>query len=172
MKLLHVSFKGKYGLSNRIRSMAGHYAFSRIKGFSFTYDWIYDESCPGLFSDVFEPVLGVQCLDYGIENVNLNLSEYMHIHSGSKPTNCGSPPEHIFNTFFHDNTDLKVEFSKFVMEFYSLLRPSKRVLEISEETFSNFTGRNVLGIHVRRTDMLDHMKNIGMEPPTDASLVY
>jgi hypothetical protein len=52
-KIIHMDIYGKFGLSNRIRSMAGHYALAVMNKYELFYTWQYNLSCPGGFEDIF-----------------------------------------------------------------------------------------------------------------------
>jgi hypothetical protein len=44
-KIILMKIAGGYGLSNRIRSMAGHYALAKMKGYEIFYEWKERLSC-------------------------------------------------------------------------------------------------------------------------------
>lgn len=163
MKLLNVNvkFSGRYGLSNRIRSMAGHFALSKCLGGNFTYEWSIDPSCPDFFSNLFSSSLALENANF-IKNTN---SDTLFITYDSKPTNCGSHLSDIFNAYLDIGISIDC-LSKYNQEFYKDLRPIHGILNQVIDLRLDSIG-SLLGVHVRRTDMIDHCISKGIEPPND-----
>ena len=170
MNSIHISFRGKYGLSNRIRSMAGHYALSKIQNLTASFEWHYDDSCPGIFDEVFQeiPEFSFTKPDHSEDYLTNRFDIY--VSSATKPTTCGSHPDAIFDSYLKNDTSDRVVFDNFVSEFYSILKPSNFVLEAIQGLLSQVTVK-VLGVHIRRTDMIDHSIKLGIEPPNDEILL-
>ena len=55
---IHVTFKSRFGLCNRLRGLAGYYALSKSLNWELFYTWEADPSCPGLIDEVFLPIPG------------------------------------------------------------------------------------------------------------------
>lgn len=170
MNSIHINFRGKYGLSNRIRSMAGHYALSKIQNLNASFEWHYDDSCPGIFNEVFQIIPEFSFIEPGHSEDYLTNKFDIYVSSGTKPTTCGSHPDAIFDSYLKSDITDRAVFDNFVREFYNTLKPSNSVLEAIQDLRSQVTTR-VLGVHIRRTDMIDHSVKLGIEPPNDAILL-
>ena len=53
---IHITSRSRFGLSNRIRGLAGYYALSKVLACDLLYSWETDASCPGLIQDVFSAI--------------------------------------------------------------------------------------------------------------------
>jgi len=163
---VHVRFSGRYGLSNRIRSMAAHFALSKCLGGNFTYEWFIDPSCPDYFSNLLISSLV-------LENINFKEctnSDTLYIAHDSKPTNCGSHLSDIFNAY----KDLGINMdclSSYNQEFYKDLYPIHRILNQVIDLRLD-TVVSLLGVHVRRTDMIHHCLSRGVKPPNENDMFH
>lgn len=164
MKNLHIIFSGRYGLSNRVRSMAGHYALASVKGLSFSYEWIKDPSCPGNFSDLFN----CRLVDNSERSAVTKLPDDLWVTYKTQPTHCGSHPSSIEKEYNLDK-DESIRFNEIIKEFYENLVPVESIKKSVNSLFLNKKDK-ILGVHLRRTDMIDHCIKMGIEPPSDAEL--
>lgn len=163
--VLHVCFEGRYGLSNRIRSMAGHYAIAKLLNLKFSFEWHAESSCPGIFSDVMHSKL------IGDQSPVLH-----HLHKGnliingiSKPTHCGSSTQDIFKAYSSPKISIDM-FNKYIKEFYLSLAPCHRISTLVDDFFYSISDE-LLGVHIRRTDMLNHCEMLGVDLPSDDNLI-
>jgi hypothetical protein len=53
---IHITSRSRFGLSNRIRGLAGYYALPKVLACDLLYSWETDASCPGLIQDVFSAI--------------------------------------------------------------------------------------------------------------------
>lgn len=171
MNRLHVCFRGKYGLSNRIRALSGYYAISKIMGLTLSYEWYKDESCLGDFGDAFQEFDDIYLAPDFMINSPHKEGVYF-VSSNTSPVTCGSHPDAIFTNFSNYIDNDLVNFNNYLKEFYERLRPSNSVMMFcSTLSLSNVGSQGLLGIHVRRTDMVDHAIRLGLEPPDDNVLI-
>jgi hypothetical protein len=166
-KIILMKIAGGYGLSNRIRSMAGHYALAKMKGYEIFYEWKESPSCPGTFKNLFDSKL---VLPYG--EASTIVTAAIEIRPGSTPTHCGSTPNAIFKSFFNDN-ESKLTFDSFVNSFYLELKPVEELSNLVKSLFiSNYAEKSTtVGLHIRRTDMVEHAIKLGEALSTDEEIV-
>jgi effector-binding domain-containing protein len=94
------------------------------------------------------------------------------ISSSSKPIHCGSAPGRIYSEFFR--TDLRAkEYWKHVKYFYSSLKPVELISNAVNNSWidNNAKEGTTLGLHIRRTDMLNHLIDNGITPPNDEDVI-
>tara|TARA_B100000700_G_scaffold261081_1_gene296885 strand:- start:1440 stop:2261 length:822 start_codon:yes stop_codon:yes gene_type:complete len=166
--LINLKIERRYGLSNRIRAMAGHYALSRLKGWDICYEWLPDESCPGTFEDLFKNSLVPKLVDVTVSDYD----ETIDIFAGSKPTHCGSSEDAIYAEYFVGDDD-KDSYNMEVRKFYDSLIPVDEITSKIEQLWDKESAlpQNTLGLHIRRTDMVEHLKNIGEPPLSDEKTI-
>jgi hypothetical protein len=166
--LLKLKIERRYGLSNRIRAMAGYYALSRIKNWDICYEWLEDESCPGMFDELFKFSLIPQAAAVSTSSYE----KVVEIYAGSKPTHCGSSEATIFKAYF-PAIDKKDDYDLEIRKFYESLIPVDEVGIKLEKLWIECGAEpaNTLGLHIRRTDMVEHLKNIGEPPLSDEKTI-
>lgn len=154
---IYVKFRGRYGLSNRIRAMSGYYALSKVMGIKFQYSWEFNDSCPGFPEEIFKEI----ACGFPVEGDIRQADDQLYIHSASQPTRCGCGPDRILDAH-GKNIDTK-DFYKFVRQFYDNLIPRDEIVSRVEKAWA-VSGAEllpVIGVHVRRTDMVDHLQKAG-----------
>jgi len=146
--------------------MAGHFALSKSQGGNFTYEWFSDPSCPDIFSSLF-----ISSLVYE-SNASQRASnkDTLFITHNSRPTNCGSHLDDIFKAYICLGIKLN-DLSRYNDEFYSHLFPNQRILNQVRDLQLNSIS-SLLGVHIRRTDMIDHCLFKGLEPPCDDDILF
>jgi hypothetical protein len=167
---IHVTFKSRFGLCNRLRGLAGYYALSKSLNQKLFYTWEADPSCPGLIDEVFLPIPGA------IPVTQLPAADDQTLSIGTsssplQPTHCGSPPELTFQAHCqghgHGHGQVsRATFDAFVGEFYQLLIPINAVVQRVEALMKNNETSETpsLGVHIRRTDMVDLRARKGLLP--------
>ncbi len=150
--------------------MAGCYALSRMLNEEFVFSWEYDDSCPGEFDEIFESSIAGFPVQSSHHNL-LSSTSRIYIHAESSPTACGCTPEAIFNRYLEGGFSQSIFYS-FVDEFYKNLLPEKKIAQRVNDFWSRhqLETKNVIGVHIRRTDMLDHIKSRSLEPVSDDNL--
>jgi hypothetical protein len=118
---IHVTFKSRFGLCNRLRGLAGYYALSKSLNWELFYTWEADPSCPGLIDEVFLPIPGALSVAQ-LPKPNDQTLSIATSTSGQRPTHCGSPPELTFQAHGRGQVD-RATFDGFVVQFYQLLTP-------------------------------------------------
>lgn len=166
---VHLQSMGRFGLSNRIRSMAGHYALAKSLGGLLRVDWHASVSCPGHFLEVLCAMPGIE-FSSGLPGQPPE--SYISVGVGGLTT-CGSTPEHIYGAYCQ-KVGAKEYFMRYVDEFYTELKP---VESIHKEVQRFWTAHELdtvptLGVHVRRTDLIADLMNKGIELPSDDAIDY
>ena len=161
---IHVTFKSRFGLCNRLRGLAGYYALSKSLNRKLFYTWEADPSCPGLIDEVFLPIPGA------IPVAQLPAADDQTLSIGTsssplQPTHCGSPPELTFQAHGQGQV-ARDTFDTFVEEFYQLLIPINAVVQRVEALMEHDKTHETpsLGVHIRRTDMVDLRARKGLLP--------
>jgi hypothetical protein len=163
-KKIHVHCAQRYGISNRIRSLAGHYALARVTGSAFSFSWDPDLSCPGNFSEIFSSSLVCQADIPAIDHD----AEILSIHPGSIPSHCGSTTAAIAASYIPE--EVAGIFQVEVSNFYANLSPKPVIVERSAlilKKLAQSKGFPCLGLHLRRTDLISHLSARGEDIPTD-----
>ena len=161
---IHVTFRSRFGLCNRLRGLAGYYALSKSLNWELFCTWEADPSCPGLIDEVFLPIPGALFVAQLPKPSDQTLSIVTSA-SAQRPTHCGSPPELTFQAHGQGRVD-KATFDGFVAEFYQLLTPINAVVQRVEALMgpAEAPGFPSLGSHIRRTDMVDLRARKGLPP--------
>ncbi len=160
---IHITSRSRFGLSNRIRGLAGYYALSKVLDCDLLYSWETDASCPGLIQDVFSAIPA----GLPVENLPTDPKALLigHWARPEMATHCGSEPDKTFFCHAVERADKEV-FDRHVEEFYRQLRPAGSVVERVAAFWQDHVpeGAPTLGMHVRRTDMVDHRRRLGLQP--------
>jgi hypothetical protein len=161
---IHVTFKSRFGLCNRLRGLAGYYALSKSLNWELFYTWEADPSCPGLIDEVFLPIPGALPVAQLPAADDQTLSIVTSA-SAQRPTHCGSPPELTFQAHGRGQVD-RATFDGFVAQFYQLLTPINAVVQRVETLMEQNKTPEApsLGVHIRRTDMVDLRARKGLQP--------
>jgi hypothetical protein len=160
---LHITSRSRFGLSNRIRGLAGYHALSRVLCCDLRYSWEPDPSCPGWLQEVFEAIPA----GWPLERLTSD-PEVLVIGTATTPempTHCGSEPDKTFFCHAHGRVE-KADFDGHVREFYRQLRPAgaevERVAAFRRAELPE--GAPTFVIHLRRTDMVDLRERLGLKP--------
>lgn len=118
-----------YGLCNRLQTLIGFYTY--CKGKDLKIVWKENEECPGNFEDYFQPLPNLLFLK---DKTNQNQGRY----------------------YKFDKEMFKVDYSfdKSMINNYSLIQPKSFIKEI----IVNMKVNKMVGLHIRRTDFLPHIK--------------
>tara|TARA_B100000674_G_C37671720_1_gene837335 strand:+ start:169 stop:855 length:687 start_codon:yes stop_codon:yes gene_type:complete len=120
----------KFGLCNRLQTIIGFYAFNNSKELKII--WKEDSECPGNFEDVFEPIPNVSFFE-------------------SKTDNCIGD----FYIYPYEKYGIeKEEYIKKMRQNHKIIVPNENILRYVK----TLQLENVIGIHIRRTDFLSHVK--------------
>lgn len=160
---IHVTSRSRFGLSNRIRGLAGYYALSKLLPCQLFYTWESDPSCPGNIEEVFDNFPAGQPVEsFPIDSDALLIGTSA---TPEQPTHCGSPPDKTFHCHGAGKID-QSKFNEIVGDFYQRLQPVIAIKSRVNRFYSAFApnGTPTLGIHIRRTDMVDHRQRLGMRP--------
>lgn len=160
---IHITSRSRFGLSNRIRGLAGYYALSRVLPCDLLYCWEPDPSCPGMVQDVFETIPAgwpVEVLPNDPKALVIGTAATQLM-----PTHCGSEPNKTFFSHASAQVDKSV-FDACVQTFYRQLRPAAAVVErVAAFCQAQLPeGAPTLGVHIRRTDMVDLRQRLGLKP--------
>ncbi len=161
---IHITFRSRFGLCNRLRGLAGYYALSKSLNWELFYTWEADPSCPGLIDEVFLPIPGALFVAQ-LPKPNDQTLSIVTSASDQRPTHCGSPPELTFQAHGQGRVD-RANFDGFVAQFYQLLTPINAVVQRVEALMgpAEAPGFPSLGSHIRRTDMVDLRARKGLPP--------
>ena len=131
----------QYGLCNRLQTIIGFFTYR--KGLPLHAVWIPDAECPGIFEEYFEKI------------PNVEFSE-------SKTQECIGD---FYRFPFEDFRLSKQIYTEKYIKNHKIIRPK---LEI-REYIKKLNIQNCIGIHIRRTDFLSHVKknHIDIVPKID-----
>lgn len=118
-----------YGLCNRLQTLIGFYTF--CNGGDLKIVWEKNNECPGFFEDYFKPLTNLFFLK---EKTNQNQGRY----------------------YKFDKEKFKVDYSfeELMINNYSLIQPKSFITEI----ITKMKVSKMVGLHIRRTDFLPHIK--------------
>lgn len=121
----------KYGLCNRLQTIIGFYTYKN--GGNLSIVWKEDDECPGTFEDCFEPISNLTFLD-------------------SRTSKCRGS----FYRFPHEDYLLIYSnYKKNYIRNHKIIKPKRD----TQRYIKTLNLNNCIGLHIRRTDFLPHVKN-------------
>lgn len=137
-----------YGLANRLRGLVGVWAQARRLKAPLHILWTLSNACPYRIEDLFEPLPGTQ---YITEQERLPLSDYQEVTSDVGFLN-----------------DILIKYNIPVTMAPILtnsLKPVASIRSALQERVSTIPFNNTLGLHIRRTDLIDEAVSQGYNLP-------
>jgi hypothetical protein len=121
----------QYGLCNRLQTIIGFFTYR--KGLPLHAIWIPDAECPGKFEECFEKIPNLEILE-------------------SKTSEC------IGDFYMFPYEDFRLSKQSYTDNFirnHRIIRPTFE----TRKYIKTLNLQNCVGIHIRRTDFLPHVKN-------------
>ncbi|MDJ0903086.1 MAG: hypothetical protein QNJ55_30240 [Xenococcus sp. MO_188.B8] len=128
-----ILFERKSGFADRVYRMTNGIRFAFTCNVPLFIHWPINEKCNDHFLNLFEPINHVKFVDEDTAN---QLRRHHKLVA-------------ILNDFFHYNTSYQIS----AEERFSYLRLQRKYLRIIQEFVKNNNIENVLGFHVRKTDI-------------------
>ena len=147
MNMKKILFISKtHGLCNRLRSLVGFHALSRLQGVPFAVCWVKDNSCNSEISDIFEidnfEIISRRELDRIKNNKDISIFEDV------RWFNC------IWEDYLKDSIKWE-DYRKIVCECFDSLTLKSHIQEKVNTFLRGLPTKNLYGIHIRMTDNLD-----------------
>lgn len=134
----------QHGLSNRLRAIASAYSISKSCNKKLIINWIPDNHCDCLFTDLFNINIDTISSKIVIKDHEVKIYNYMEKEMNSKKNEYIDIDHKV--VYVKSNCVLNHKDNyKYFNEFFRLIEPNSKIMKL----VNKFDTRNMIGIHIR-----------------------
>ena len=140
----------QYGLCNRLQTIIGFFTF--LNGKPLQALWIPDDECPGNFDDCFEKTENLEIINCKTENLEIINCKTENL----EIINCKTSKslEKFYRFPHEDYLLIYSDYKKKYIRNHQIIRPTFE----TRKYIKTLNLEKCIGIHIRRTDFLPHIK--------------
>lgn len=148
-----IFYAGIGGLCNRLRALCGYLCLSYFWDIPLFLCWYPEEACNCYFNELFEPV----CETISPQSIlqlfsSKKASQILYVYVGIN----------AYKTYLNDNIDSET-FRTQYLRFVRKIKLKSHLLQDIEKIRKQYLTENIIGLHIRRTDLYPHMKSRNLE---------
>lgn len=141
------------GLCNRLRALCNCFCLSYFWDIPLLMCWYHEEACDCYFHDLFEPVCGTispQSMLQSLGSENSANTLYVDVSMDA------------YKTYLKEKLEHETFRAKY-LEFVRKIKPKHHIIQELEEFKQQHWADNITGLHIRRTDLYQHLKSRNLE---------
>ncbi len=150
-----IYYAGIGGLCNRLRALCSYLYLSQLLDIPLSMCWYPEEACDCYFEELFENVCEMispqSILPMFIREDSANIL-YVSVWGW----------DDIYKTYFQDYVDYGTYWNSYV-SFVQKMPIKQHILQRVETFVEKYWHKDIVGLHLRRTDLLKHLKSRGLD---------
>lgn len=150
-----IYYAGIGGLCNRFRALCSYLYLSQLLDIPLSMCWYPEEACDCYFEELCEDVCEM-----------ISPQSILPLFSGEDSTNVLYVGvwgwDDIYKIYFQDYIDYGTYWNSYV-SFVQKIPIKQHILQRVETFVENYWHRDIVGLHLRRTDLLKHLKSRGLD---------
>lgn len=141
------------GLCNRLRALCNSFCLSYFWDIPLLMCWYPEEACDCYFHDLFEPVSGT----ISPQSILRSLDSEDSVHTLYVDVSMDA-----YKTYLKEELDYDTYRGQY-LEFVGKIKPKHHVIQELEDFQQQYWTDNIIGLHIRRTDLYPHLKSRNLE---------